>query len=105
MNVLELTRALIEIESITPNEREIGNFLFSQLDDLARHFDGHGASDAARGAGDDCDLSCKFHSSPKTIAAPQQLNPFGPCSHLMRDKMGLSRPGMLHRGGTDTRLY
>ena len=41
MNVLELTRALIEIESITPNEREIGNFLFGQLDDLARRFDGH----------------------------------------------------------------
>ncbi len=40
MNVLELTRALIDIESITPNEREIGNFLFGQLDVLARRFDG-----------------------------------------------------------------
>ena len=40
MNVLELTRALIDIESITPNEREIGNFLFGQLDVLARRFEG-----------------------------------------------------------------
>ena len=40
MNVLDLTRALIDIESITPNEREIGNFLFGQLDVLARRFDG-----------------------------------------------------------------
>ena len=41
MNVLELTRALIEIESITPNEREIGNFLFGHRDGVARRFDGH----------------------------------------------------------------
>jgi acetylornithine deacetylase len=40
MNVLELTRALIDIESITPNEREIGNFLFLKLEDLTRRFDG-----------------------------------------------------------------
>jgi acetylornithine deacetylase len=40
MNVLKLTRALIDIESITPNEREIGNFLYLQLEDLARRFDG-----------------------------------------------------------------
>jgi acetylornithine deacetylase len=40
MNVLELTRAMIDIESITPNEREIGNFLFRQLGDLARRFEG-----------------------------------------------------------------
>ncbi len=40
MNVFELTRTLIDIESITPNEREIGNYLFDCLSDLARRFDG-----------------------------------------------------------------
>src|SRR5947207_1562930 len=40
MNVIELTRALIDIESITPNEREIGDFLFTELAELARRFDG-----------------------------------------------------------------
>jgi acetylornithine deacetylase len=40
MNVLELTRALIDIESVTPNEREIGNYLFELLNDLARRFNG-----------------------------------------------------------------
>ena len=36
MNVFELTRRLIDIESITPNEREVGNFLFDHLAGLAR---------------------------------------------------------------------
>jgi acetylornithine deacetylase len=40
MNVFELTRTLIDIESITPNEREVGQFLFQQLDALARQFGG-----------------------------------------------------------------
>jgi acetylornithine deacetylase len=40
MNVFELTRTLIDIESITPNEGEVGQFLFQQLDALARQFDG-----------------------------------------------------------------
>lgn len=40
MNVFELTRALIDIESITPNEHEIGNYLFSYLTDLARRYNG-----------------------------------------------------------------
>jgi acetylornithine deacetylase len=40
MNVLELTSALINIESVTPNEREIGNYLFAKLSDLAARFDG-----------------------------------------------------------------
>ena len=40
MNVLELTWALINIESVTPNEREIGNYLFDKLSHLARQFDG-----------------------------------------------------------------
>src|SRR5215475_4560658 len=31
MNVFELTRALIDIESVTPNEEAVGNFLFAHL--------------------------------------------------------------------------
>lgn len=38
MNVFELTRRLIDIESITPNEASIGNYLFEVLSTLAaRH--------------------------------------------------------------------
>jgi acetylornithine deacetylase len=40
MTVFELTRRLIDIESITPNEREIGHFLSGLLADLAKRFDG-----------------------------------------------------------------
>ncbi|HEX4807968.1 MAG TPA: M20/M25/M40 family metallo-hydrolase [Bryobacteraceae bacterium] len=40
MHVFELTRRLIDVESITPNEEEIGNVLFDYLADLARRFDG-----------------------------------------------------------------
>jgi acetylornithine deacetylase len=40
MNVFELTRALIDIESITPNEHEIGNYLFAYLSDLASRYEG-----------------------------------------------------------------
>lgn len=40
MNVFELTRALIDIESITPNEHEIGNYLFTYLSELAQRFQG-----------------------------------------------------------------
>jgi acetylornithine deacetylase len=40
MQVFELTRRLIDIESITPNEREVGNFLWGHLSDLARRHGG-----------------------------------------------------------------
>jgi len=40
MHVFELTRKLIDIESVTPNEREIADFLWRKLHDLAGHFDG-----------------------------------------------------------------
>ncbi len=40
MHVFELTRRLIDIESITPNEGAIGDFLFTYLSDMAKHFDG-----------------------------------------------------------------
>jgi acetylornithine deacetylase len=40
MNVFELTRRLIDIESITPNEGEVGNFLFDRLAGLAREHNG-----------------------------------------------------------------
>ena len=41
MNVFELTRALVDIESITGNEEQVGNYLFSCLSGLAERFDGH----------------------------------------------------------------
>ena len=41
MHVFELTRQLIDIESITPNEREIGNFLWKLLSEMARRFHGN----------------------------------------------------------------
>ncbi|MFL6465483.1 MAG: M20/M25/M40 family metallo-hydrolase [Bryobacteraceae bacterium] len=40
MPLFELTRQLIDIESITPNEREIGNFLWHLLSNLASRFGG-----------------------------------------------------------------
>jgi acetylornithine deacetylase len=40
MNVFELTRALVDIESITPNEHAIGNYLFAYLSDLAARYQG-----------------------------------------------------------------
>lgn len=40
MHVFELTRRLIDVESITPNEREIGNVLAQHLEDLADRFGG-----------------------------------------------------------------
>ncbi len=40
MNVFELTRALIDIESITNNEEAAGNFLFDYLAPLADRFEG-----------------------------------------------------------------
>ncbi len=40
MNLFELTRKLIDIESVTPNETEIGNYLWNTLNDLASRFDG-----------------------------------------------------------------
>jgi acetylornithine deacetylase len=40
MHVFELTRKLIDIDSVTPNEREVGDFLWAQVRDLALRFDG-----------------------------------------------------------------
>ena len=40
MNVFELTRALVDIESITENEERVGNALFEQLSELAGKHDG-----------------------------------------------------------------
>lgn len=40
MNVFELTRALIDIESITPNEREVGEYLYHYLADRAAEYHG-----------------------------------------------------------------
>ncbi|MGC2658212.1 MAG: M20/M25/M40 family metallo-hydrolase [Bryobacteraceae bacterium] len=40
MHVFELTRRLIDVESITSNEREVGNVLFDHLAALAHRFNG-----------------------------------------------------------------
>jgi acetylornithine deacetylase len=40
MNVFELTRALVDIESITNNEERIGNYLYDCLSPLAARFEG-----------------------------------------------------------------
>jgi acetylornithine deacetylase len=40
MDIFSLTRALIDIDSITGREREIGDFLFRHLEDLVGRFDG-----------------------------------------------------------------
>ena len=41
MNVLELTRELVDIESITENEQWVGERLFAELAELARLYSGH----------------------------------------------------------------
>jgi acetylornithine deacetylase len=40
MNVFELTRTLIDIESVTGSEKQVGDFLFSHLSTLAGHNSG-----------------------------------------------------------------
>jgi len=40
MNVFELTRALVEIESTTNNEKNVGHYLFAHLSDLATRYNG-----------------------------------------------------------------
>jgi acetylornithine deacetylase len=40
MDVFELTTKLIDIESITPNEGEVGDFLWELLSEISRRFDG-----------------------------------------------------------------
>jgi acetylornithine deacetylase len=41
MNVFELTRALVDIDSVTPNEQQVGVFLSEYLAELAARTDGH----------------------------------------------------------------
>jgi acetylornithine deacetylase len=41
MNVFELTRALVDIESITENERQMGDVLFAHLSEMATQYHGH----------------------------------------------------------------
>src|SRR5271154_5799762 len=41
MNLFELTRALVDIESVTNNEKQVGDFLFTHLSALALRHDGH----------------------------------------------------------------
>jgi acetylornithine deacetylase len=41
MNLFELTRALVDIESVTNNEKQVGDFLFTRLSALASRHEGH----------------------------------------------------------------
>ena len=41
MNVFELTRALVDVESISGNEERMGSALFEQVSELAREYNGH----------------------------------------------------------------
>ena len=41
MNVFELTRALVDIDSVTPIEEEVGVYLADYLRDLAARTGGH----------------------------------------------------------------
>ena len=41
MNVFELTRALVDIESITGNEERVGDVLFAHLSEMAAQYGGH----------------------------------------------------------------
>jgi acetylornithine deacetylase len=41
MNAFELTRALIDIESVTNSESRVGDFLFTHLSNLAKRYAGH----------------------------------------------------------------
>jgi acetylornithine deacetylase len=41
MNLFELTRALVDIESVTNNENQVGDFLFTHLSSLASRHQGH----------------------------------------------------------------
>ena len=41
MHVFELTRALIDIDSVTPNEGPIGDYLYEYVRPLAEKYDGH----------------------------------------------------------------
>jgi acetylornithine deacetylase len=41
MNLFELTRALVDIESVTNNEKQVGDFLFTHLSALASRHEGH----------------------------------------------------------------
>ena len=40
MNLFALTRALVDIESITGNEERVGEFLFAHLSGLASRYGG-----------------------------------------------------------------
>src|SRR5205809_6006569 len=50
MDLFELTRALVDIESITNNERQVGDYLFERLSALGTCYKGHlERMEAARG--------------------------------------------------------
>jgi acetylornithine deacetylase len=62
MNVFELTRALVDIESITPNEEQVGLFLYDYLAALASRF--HGIAEKIEVEPHRFNLFAQFGSTP-----------------------------------------
>ncbi len=54
MNVFELTRALVDIESITENEERMGSVLFAHLSELAAQYRRACRTDARRAPAQQC---------------------------------------------------
>ena len=69
MRVFELTRQLIDIESVTPNEYEVGEFLFAYLSRLAERYQGTGGDTSPR------DTSLMRVRSARFVADPSQRDP------------------------------
>ncbi len=45
MDPFQLTRALVDIDSVTPNEEKVGQFLFDHLSEIAARTGGHVETD------------------------------------------------------------
>ena len=70
MNVLSLTRTLVDIESITGNELRIGEFVFQLLSELAGKFGG--AAERIEVAPDRCNVFACFGEPVVTLSTHRQ---------------------------------
>src|SRR5438270_12481483 len=61
MDIFELTRALVDIESVTNREKQVADFLFAQLSALAA---GHGGQIERMPAAEDRDNIFAFWGNP-----------------------------------------
>lgn len=79
MNVLELTRALIDIESVTGDEQQVGDYLFRHLTPLATRYSGHVERIPAEGSRDNI---FAFWSDPQVTLSTHMdtVPPFFACS-------------------------